>query len=135
MSMIRFLCVSFLALSLTTATVFADTSNQNSSSVPAAPDNSTTVTTPSNDNNANAGNNLVSNHANSSAKKLQSVNINTADAKTIADSLHGIGPKRAAAIVAYRTQNGPFKSVDDLAKIKGISQKIVDLNRERITLS
>lgn len=133
MSMTRFILASLLTLSLTTATVFADTTNQNSPSAPGAPDNTTTVTTPSNS--TNSENNLVSNQASSSAKKLQSVNINTADAKTIADSLHGIGPKRAAAIVAYRTQNGPFKLIDDLTKIRGISQKIVDLNRQYISLS
>ncbi len=132
MSITRFLLASLLTLSLTTATVFADTTNQNSLTAPGAPDNTTTATTPSNS--TNGENNLVSNQASSSAKKLQSVNINTADANTIANSLHGIGSKRAAAIVAYRTQNGPFKSVDDLAKIRGISQKIVDLNRQYITL-
>jgi competence protein ComEA len=60
----------------------------------------------------------------------QALNINTADAQAIIDAhLKGIGDKRAAAIVAYRDQHGPFKSVDDLKNIKGISQKIIDDNR------
>lgn len=66
----------------------------------------------------------------------QAVNINTADASSIISAhLRGIGEKRAAAIVAYRTQHGPFKSVDDLKNIKGISQKVIDDNRSRIVIS
>ena len=133
MSMSRFLLASFLTLSLGTATAFADATSQNAASVPGAPDNSTAVTAPAA--NATAQNNLVGSQATpSSAKKLQAVDINTADAKTISASLHGIGPKRAAAIVAYRTQNGPFKSVDELLKVKGISQKAVNTNRQYINL-
>ena len=60
------------------------------------------------------------------------VNINTADAGTLAKELKGIGPSRAQAIVAYRTQHGPFKSADDLALVRGISQKVIDENRENI---
>ena len=56
------------------------------------------------------------------------VNINTADAKTL-ESLNGIGSSKAAAIVEYRQANGPFKTVDDLSKVKGIGEKLVDKNR------
>jgi competence protein ComEA len=62
------------------------------------------------------------------------VDINTADAATIAKEILGVGPKKAQAIVTYREQNGPFVTVDDLTKIKGISEKIVDSNRANITL-
>lgn len=48
------------------------------------------------------------------------VNINTASANEIAESLAGIGPATANAIVAYRNQNGAFSSLDDLLVIKGI---------------
>lgn len=58
------------------------------------------------------------------------VNINTADAATLDRELKGIGPSRAAAIVAYRTQHGPFKSVDELGLVAGIGQKVIDDNRE-----
>jgi len=47
------------------------------------------------------------------------VNINTADEAAL-DQLPGIGPKRAAAIIAYRTQNGPFGSCGDLQRVYGI---------------
>ncbi len=133
MSMSRILLASFLSLSLTSAAALADVNAQGAASAPATPDNSVAVTAPANNANA-AATNVASSQAPSSAKKLQSVNINTADAKTIEDSLKGIGPKRAAAIVAYRTQNGPFKSVDDLSKVKGLSSKVVNENRQYISL-
>ena len=60
------------------------------------------------------------------------MDINTADASTLAKELKGVGPARAQAIVAYRTQNGPFKSADDLALVKSIPQKVVDQNRDNI---
>ncbi|NKY19260.1 ComEA family DNA-binding protein [Tsukamurella spumae] len=47
------------------------------------------------------------------------VNINTAGAAEL-DKLPGVGAATAAAIVAYRDRNGPFRSVDDLAKVSGI---------------
>lgn len=62
------------------------------------------------------------------------VDINTADAKTIARELQGIGLARAQAIVAYRDKNGPFKSADDLRKIKGIGAQVIDQNRPNIQL-
>jgi competence protein ComEA len=62
------------------------------------------------------------------------VNINTADARTIAKELKGIGVARAQAIVAYRNEHGPFKSPDDLGLVKGIAQKVIDQNRASIKL-
>lgn len=61
------------------------------------------------------------------------VDINTADTKTLA-TLKGIGPKSADAIVQYRKQHGPFKSVDDLSKVKGIGKKTIEKNRANITV-
>jgi competence protein ComEA len=62
------------------------------------------------------------------------VDINNADATLIAKEILGVGPKIAQEIITYREQNGPFTSIDDLVKIKGISQKMVDTNRANITL-
>ena len=59
----------------------------------------------------------------------QPININTAD-KELLMTIKGVGEKRAEAIIAYRKQNGPFKSVDQLAKIKGLGQYFVDTNRD-----
>lgn len=63
------------------------------------------------------------------------VDINTADAQTLAAAIKGVGPDKAAAIVAYRDVHGPFKSVDELSKVKGIGQKTVDRNRDAITVN
>jgi competence protein ComEA len=62
------------------------------------------------------------------------VNINTADASALAKALNGVGPSKAKAIVAYRDKNGPFKSVDQLAMVEGITQKLIDRNRADIKL-
>jgi len=62
------------------------------------------------------------------------VNINTADAVTLADGLNGVGIKKAQAIVDYRKQHGAFKSMNDLAKVKGISDKLIEKNKDIITL-
>jgi competence protein ComEA len=62
------------------------------------------------------------------------VNINTADATTLAKALDGIGPAKAKAIVSYREKNGPFKSADQLAMVEGITQKLIDKNRADIRL-
>ncbi len=62
------------------------------------------------------------------------VDINSADAKTLARELDGIGLARAQAIVEYREKNGAFKSAADLAKVKGIPMKVVERNRDNIQL-
>ncbi len=63
------------------------------------------------------------------------VNINTADAETIAAELNGIGPSKAKAIVAYRTKHGPFRSVDDLSLVKGIGERTVERIRTDVQIS
>jgi competence protein ComEA len=60
------------------------------------------------------------------------VNVNTADAATLASELDGIGPAKAQAIVEYRQQNGPFRSADDLLKVQGIGERVLEQNRGNI---
>ena len=62
------------------------------------------------------------------------VNINTADAETLAKNIIGVGEKKALAIVAFRDQHGPFKSVDELTQVKGIGLKLVEKNRESLRI-
>ena len=69
-----------------------------------------------------------------SAFAAEKVNINTADAATIDRVLLNVGPAKAEAIVAYRKQNGAFKSPEQLAQVKGIGLKTVEKNRDRIAV-
>ena len=62
------------------------------------------------------------------------VDINSADAETLASSIDGVGTQKAIAIVKYREANGPFSSVDDLANVQGIGMKIIDKNRSKLTV-
>ena len=66
--------------------------------------------------------------------QAEPVNINTADATALAKALNGVGPAKAKAIVSYREKNGPFKTVDQLAMVEGITQKLIDKNRADIKL-
>lgn len=63
------------------------------------------------------------------------VNINTADAETLALALDGVGMSRAMDIIAYREQNGDFESVDQLQEVNGIGPATLERNRDRILLS
>ncbi|MGC1952264.1 MAG: helix-hairpin-helix domain-containing protein [Gammaproteobacteria bacterium] len=62
------------------------------------------------------------------------VDINSANAAALATAIDGVGMKRAEAIVNYRNQHGSFKSVDDLAKVRGISTKTINKNRENLSV-
>lgn len=53
------------------------------------------------------------------------VNINTASKKEL-DALPGIGEVLAQRIIDYRSANGPFSTVDELTKVKGIGEKTLE---------
>ena len=61
------------------------------------------------------------------------VNLNSADATEL-DSLPGIGPAIAARIIAWRDENGPFRSVDELLAVSGIGEKTLDGFRDLVTV-
>lgn len=63
------------------------------------------------------------------------LNLNTADAETIAKTMTGVGPAKAQRIVMFRDKNGPFTSLHDLTKVKGIGKKTIEMNSGRITVS
>lgn len=68
------------------------------------------------------------------AAEAKLVNINTADAATLAAGLRGVGLSRAEDIIRYRETYGPFATVEELADVKGIGQATLDNNRAVITL-
>lgn len=59
------------------------------------------------------------------------VNINTASLEQLT-TLDGIGEAYAERIIEYREKNGPFQSPEDLLKIKGIGEKTLEMNKDRI---
>ena len=61
------------------------------------------------------------------------IDINSAD-KEVLMSVKGIGEKRAEAIIKHRNENGPFQSIDQLVEVKGVSQSLVDANRENLSI-
>lgn len=63
------------------------------------------------------------------------VNINTADAETIAAELKGVGLSKAKAIVEYRKKHGPFKNPGDLSLVKGIGERTIEINGSDIKVS
>jgi len=63
------------------------------------------------------------------------VNVNTADASTLAKELEGIGPAKAEAIVEYRQKNGPFRTPEDLLKVQGIGDRVLEQNRANLRFS
>ena len=64
---------------------------------------------------------------------LAQVNINTATAQEL-QTLNGIGPSKAAAIVEYRNANGPFKSPEDIKNVRGIGNGIYQKISSEITV-
>jgi len=63
------------------------------------------------------------------------VDINTADAATLALALDGIGMAKAEEIVAHREQHGVFTSVEQLADVKGIGAATIARNRDKIIVA
>ncbi|MDM8566974.1 helix-hairpin-helix domain-containing protein [Candidatus Halobeggiatoa sp. HSG11] len=65
---------------------------------------------------------------------INKININTADA-VVLEKLWGVGPKKAIAIIEFRDKNGKFESIDDLKNVKGVGQKIIDENQDKIEVA
>ena len=61
------------------------------------------------------------------------VNFNTATVAEL-DTLPGIGPATAAAIIRERDAHGPFRSVDDLERVKGIGPAKLEQLHDHVTV-
>ncbi len=62
------------------------------------------------------------------------ININTANAEALDEALVGIGPSKARAIVAWRQQYGPFRTLGQLEEVKGLGPAFIARNKGRIVL-
>lgn len=69
----------------------------------------------------------------SASTRSGAVNLNSASSEEL-QTLPGIGPKTAAAILSYREKIGPFRSVDELTKVKGIGPKKLETVRTLVTV-
>lgn len=68
---------------------------------------------------------------NNTNSNMNKINLNKADENEL-QTIPGIGPSKAAAIISFRNENGPFQSVDDLKKISGIGDKTFEKLKESI---
>lgn len=78
--------------------------------------------------------NSVYAQGNAEVAQQVAVNINAADAQSLAAGLKGVGQSRAVDIVRYRETYGPFTSVDELAEVKGIGKSTIEKNRHVLVL-
>lgn len=69
-----------------------------------------------------------------SVNAYSAVNINTASQEEL-ESIQGIGPSKAKAIIDYRKKNGQFKSINDLDNVNGIGAATLEDARKDITLT
>jgi len=76
----------------------------------------------------------VAESATNEAVAVAPVNINTASAEELAAALVGVGPSKAAAIIAWREEFGGFKHIEELEEVKGIGPALMEKNKGRIAL-
>lgn len=79
--------------------------------------------------NKKSSNSSVKTSANVSGK----IRLNSATVGEL-QQLNGVGEKKAQAILDYRQQNGKFKTVDELQNVKGIGPKLLEKNKDRLSL-
>ena len=73
--------------------------------------------------------------ASTNALVTDKININSASALELAKALKGVGPKKAAAIVAFRDLHGPFPHVQELEEVKGIGAVLFARNKDKLALN
>ena len=71
--------------------------------------------------------------AQSAVKAGDKVNINTASLEEL-QTLPRIGPQIAQRILDYRKENGNFKKIEDILKVRGIGEKVYDQLKDLITV-
>ena len=71
--------------------------------------------------------------ASSGIEKSQGVNVNQADAAEL-QTINGIGPAKAEAIIAYREEHGEFQQIEDLRNISGFGEKTIERLKSQLTV-
>ena len=69
------------------------------------------------------------------ASQHRAVDLNSASAEQLASTLAGVGTVKAQAIIRYRDEVGPFRSVEELEEVKGIGLNTVKRNKARISVT
>lgn len=64
---------------------------------------------------------------------MAAVNLNTATKQEL-ETLNGIGPTKAQAVIDYRTKNGAFKTVEDFKNVPGIGEKTFEKLKNDISI-
>jgi competence ComEA-like helix-hairpin-helix protein len=77
------------------------------------------------------GSPLIAAPAPPDGEEVEAIDINTADVEELME-LPGVGPAYAERIVAYREENGPFESVEEIMNVRGIGEKTFLRIRDRI---
>ena len=65
---------------------------------------------------------------------VETVHLNQATAEEL-QALPGIGPALSERIIAYRTEHGPFKSIDQLIEVKGVGEAKLAKFRDHLALN
>ena len=72
---------------------------------------------------------ILSSTTTSTLQSHKKINLNSASAEDLTHAIKGIGHKRALAIVQYRQKHGHFKTITDLASVRGIGLRFVQTHR------
>lgn len=68
------------------------------------------------------------------AVMASAVDINTATVDELVNNLNGVGQKKAEAIIEYRNKNNGFHDISELLEVNGIGEKIIEMNKENISI-
>lgn len=71
--------------------------------------------------------------ADQSTSEASRINLNTADVSQLT-TLTGVGESKALAIIAYREENGPFTSVEDIMNVPGIKEGTYEKIKDKIAI-
>ena len=66
-------------------------------------------------------------------QEVKKININKATMEELVELKH-IGEKYAQRIIEFREKNGPFETIEDIMKVKGIGEKIFEVNKDLIVV-